>query len=175
MFKVRHMWFGSSALSGLLILLLAGFFAVRNVSSWPTRINYPGEESYEGAALAEITRLAQSVPIYAPPSEAGFAGATYGPLYFITSSHLIDPAQPSYRPLRLLSALAILGCACGCACASSTVSDAHALPAPASGSASSGRANMKRRQATIKATSEVPVRTRSENARRDRPISAGDC
>ena len=109
------MWFGSSALSGLLILLLAGFFAVRNVSSWPTRINYPGEESYEGAALAEITRLAQSVPIYAPPSEAGFAGATYGLLYFITSSHLIDPAQPSYRPLRLLSALAILGCACGCA------------------------------------------------------------
>jgi hypothetical protein len=113
--KGQHTWPGSSALAGLLILLLAGFFAVRNVSSWPARIYYPGEESYEGAALAEITRLAQGVPIYNPPSEAGFAGATYGPLYFITSSHLIDPAQPSYRPLRLLSALAILGCACGCA------------------------------------------------------------
>jgi hypothetical protein len=115
LFKGQHTRLGSSVLSGLLILLLAGFFAVRNVSSWPARIYYPGEQSYEGAALAEITRLAQGVPIYNPPSEAGFAGATYGPLYFITSSYLIDPAQPSYRPLRLLSALAILGCAYGCA------------------------------------------------------------
>lgn len=111
----QHTWVRSSVLSGTLIFLLASIFAVRNVSTWRARINYPGEESYEGAALAEITRLAHGVPIYNPPSEAGFAGATYGPLYFITSSHLIDPAEPSYRPLRVLSAFAILGCACACA------------------------------------------------------------
>jgi len=94
--------------------LLAGFFVVRNVSSWPARINYPGEESYEGAALAETARLGQGVPIYSPPSPQGFAGATYGPLFFLVGSRLIDPKNPSYFPLRLLSALAILGCATGC-------------------------------------------------------------
>jgi len=113
--KVQIACFRGSALSAILIFLLASIFAVRNVSSWSARINYPGEESYEGAALAEITNLAQGIPIYNPPSEAGFAGATYGPLYFITCSHLIDPATPSYRPLRLISAFAILGCAFGCA------------------------------------------------------------
>src|SRR5579863_2282749 len=84
--------------------LVAGFFAVRNVSSWPARIGYPGEESYEGCALAETARLAQHVPIYAAPSAQGFAGATYGPLYFLVGSQLINPESPSYFPLRLLSA-----------------------------------------------------------------------
>jgi hypothetical protein len=94
--------------------LLAGLFAVRNVSSWPARISYPGEESYEGAALAETARLGQGIPIYSPPSPQGFAGATYGPLFFLVGSRLIDPKNPSYFRLRLLSALAILGCATGC-------------------------------------------------------------
>ncbi len=93
---------------------LAGFFAVRNVSSWPARISYPGEESYEGCALAETARLAERVSIYAAPSAEGFAGATYGPLYFLVGSRLIDPGAPSYFPLRLLSTFAILGCAAGC-------------------------------------------------------------
>src|SRR5271170_2052395 len=54
--------------------LLAGFFAARNVSSWHTRIVYPGEESYEGAALGEIARFGQGVEIYLPPSAEGFSG-----------------------------------------------------------------------------------------------------
>jgi hypothetical protein len=98
----------------LAAFLLAGFFAVRNLTSWHARITYPGEESYEGCALAEIVRLAQGVHIYSPPSDEGFAGATYGPLYYLVGSRLVSPGSPSYFPLRLLSALAILGCAAGC-------------------------------------------------------------
>ena len=111
---------GSSAASRKVLLysvtalVLAGFFAFRNVSSWPARISYPGEESYEGCALAETARLAAGVSIYAPPSADGFAGATYGPLFFLVGSRLINPSSPSYVPIRLLSALAILGCAAGC-------------------------------------------------------------
>ncbi len=85
--------FRTSLLYAISAFLLAGFFAVRNVSSWPARISYPGEESYEGCALAETVRLAERVPIYAAPSAEGFAGATYGPLYFLTGSRLIDPEQ----------------------------------------------------------------------------------
>jgi hypothetical protein len=111
---------GSSGMSRKVLLysaaafVLAGFFAFRNISSWPARISYPGEESYEGCALAETARLAEGVQIYAPPSSQGFAGATYGPLFFLVGSRLINPSSPSYVPIRLLSALAILGCAAGC-------------------------------------------------------------
>jgi hypothetical protein len=98
----------------LAAFLLAGFFAVRNLSTWRTRMTYPGNESYEGCALAEAVRLAQGVPIYAPPSDKGFAGATYGPLYYLVGSRLVNPDNPSYFPLRLLSALAILGLAFCC-------------------------------------------------------------
>jgi len=98
----------------LLAFLLAGFFAVRNLSTWRTRMIYPGNESYEGCALAEMVRLAQGVPIYAAPSDQGFAGATYGPLYYLTGSFLVNPRNPSYLPLRILSALAILCIAAVC-------------------------------------------------------------
>src|ERR1035441_8404622 len=80
-------------------------------ATWPARILYPGEESYEGSALVEIARLGQGVPIYAAPSNEGFAGATYGPLYYLVGSRLVNPKRPSYLPLRLLSALGILRCA----------------------------------------------------------------
>jgi hypothetical protein len=98
----------------LTAFLLAGFFAVRNLSSWSIRISYPGEESYEGCALAEMARLGLGIQIYTPPSDDGFSGATYGPLYYLLGSRLINPEEPSYFPLRLLSAFAILGCAAGC-------------------------------------------------------------
>ena len=94
--------------------LLAGFFAVQNVSSWPARISYPGDESYEGVALAEMIHLRQCVPIYAAGAKDGFDAATYGPLYYLTGEILVNPASPSYLPLRILSALAILGCAACC-------------------------------------------------------------
>ena len=98
----------------LIAFLLAGFFAARNLATWSARIFYPGEESYEGCALVETARLRQGVPIYAPPSNEGFAGATYGPLYYLVGARLVDPKRPSYLPVRLLSALGILGCAAGC-------------------------------------------------------------
>lgn len=104
----------TSFVLGLVAFLLAGFFAARHLATWPARIGYPGEESYEGCALVETARLAQGIPIYAPPGPQGFAGATYGPLYYLLGSRLIDPNNPSYFPLRLLSAFAILGCAAGC-------------------------------------------------------------
>lgn len=104
----------SSLVLGLIPIVLAAVLAVRNVSTWPARISYPGEESYEGSALVEAARLAQGVPIYAPASPEGFSEATYGPLYYLVGSRLIDLRHPSYFPLRLLSAIAILGCAFGC-------------------------------------------------------------
>lgn len=98
----------------VIAFLFAGFFAARNVSSWPTRIVYPGEESYEGAALGEIALLGQGVAIYMPPSAQGFAGGTYGPLYYLLGARLIDANKPSYTLLRVLSAISIIGCALGC-------------------------------------------------------------
>jgi hypothetical protein len=98
----------------IVAFLLAGLFVVRNLSTWRTRLIYPGDESYEGCALAEMVRLRQGAPIYAPPSDKGFAGATYGPLYYLLGSRLVNPANPSYLPLRLLSALAIVGIAICC-------------------------------------------------------------
>ena len=98
----------------LIAFLIAGFFAARNLSSWPTRIRYPGEESYEGCAIAEAARLGQGVAIYSPPSAQGFSGATYGPFFYLLGARLLNPDKPSYFPLRLLSAISILGCALGC-------------------------------------------------------------
>lgn len=104
-----------SLLYTIVAFLLVGFFAGRNVSSWPARISYPGEESYEGAALAEVALLGRGGPVYAAASPSGFSGMTYGPLYYIVGSHLINPYAPSYLPLRIFSAFAILGCAAECA------------------------------------------------------------
>lgn len=99
---------------GLAAILLASLFVVRNLATWRTRLIYPGDESYEGCALAEIVRLQQGAPIYAPPANNAFAGATYGPLYYLLGSRLVKPGNPSYLPLRILSALAILGIATCC-------------------------------------------------------------
>lgn len=114
-----------SAAIWLVAFLLAGFFSARNLATWPTRIRYPGEESYEGSAMVEIARLGQAVPIYAPPSSEGFAGATYGPLYYLVGARLVNPKRPSYLPLRLLSALGILGCAAGCGLLAFRLSRSH--------------------------------------------------
>lgn len=111
---LRKMILKGPILCAIAAFLLAGFFTVRNLSTWRARMIYPGNESYEGCALAETIRLAQGVPIYAPPSDKGFAGATYGPLYYLVGSRLVNPDNPSYLPLRLLSALAILGVAVCC-------------------------------------------------------------
>lgn len=104
----------SAFLCGLAAFLLTGLFLARNLATWPARLSYPGDESYEGVALAEIVHLRQGVPIYAPDAVDGFDAATYGPLFYLVGKHLIDESKPSYFPLRLLSMLAILGCAFGC-------------------------------------------------------------
>ena len=94
--------------------LLTGFFATRNLSTWPARLIYGGDESYEGVALAEIVHLRQGVAIFASGAVEGFDAATYGPLFYLLAGHLIDPGNPSYFPLRLLSVFGIFGCAFGC-------------------------------------------------------------
>lgn len=104
----------ASVLCSIGAFLLASFFAVRNISSWPARIGYPDDESYEGVALAEMIHLREGIPIYAGDAKEGFDAATYGPLYYLLGEHLINPASPRYFPLRLLSASAIVGCAAGC-------------------------------------------------------------
>jgi hypothetical protein len=51
-------------------LLLVGVPAAWNVSSWPTRLRYPGEldgDGIEGMRLAEIQHLREGVPVMPPP------------------------------------------------------------------------------------------------------------
>lgn len=94
--------------------LLAGFFAVRNLATWPARIGYSGDESYEGVALAEMIHLREGLPIYGAGAKEMFDAATYGPLFYLAGEHVVDPGKPSYLWLRLLSAAAIIGCAACC-------------------------------------------------------------
>ena len=97
-------------------LLLAGGFAAWQLSSWPVRLRYPGEQNLvEGMRLVEILHLRGGVPIYAPASAERFDAAIYGPLYYLLGARLVNPERPAYFPLRLISMLGILGCAAGCA------------------------------------------------------------
>lgn len=105
--KSSHAWW-------LIAFLVVSFFAAKNLSTWPARIQYPGEESYEGFPLCDIVNLEQGVPIYREGAVKGFDGAIYGPLYYLLGTHLVNPSNPSYLPLRLLSVVAILGCAACC-------------------------------------------------------------
>ena len=103
-------------LAGVSLLLLAGAFAAWHASDWPTKLRYPGDQNFaEGVLLAEMVHLRQGIPIYAPPSPERFNAANYGPLYFLLGSRLIDPGEPAYLPLRVLSLFGTLGCAAGCA------------------------------------------------------------
>jgi hypothetical protein len=112
--EVRMRLNNSVFLYGLAAFLLTGFFVARNLATWPARLSYPGDESYEGVALAEVLHLRQGVPIYAPAAVNGFDAATYGPLFYLLGEYLIDPSNLSYFPLRLLSVLGIFGCAFCC-------------------------------------------------------------
>jgi hypothetical protein len=102
--------------SGSVALVLVGIFAVRHLTSWPTRLRYPGDWcSVEGIFLAEMLHLRQGVPIYSPFSPERFDAANYGPLYFLLGAKLTDPQAPAFFRLRLLSTLATVGCAAACA------------------------------------------------------------
>jgi hypothetical protein len=101
---------------GILVLLLAGTFAAWHVSEWPVRLRYPGDLGpVEGVPMSEMLHLRQGVPIYAPPSPRRFDAAIYGPLYFLLGSRLVNPEEPAYPALRVLSMLAMVGCAGGAA------------------------------------------------------------
>lgn len=103
----------ASTLWLLCAFLVAGYFCLKNLRTWPARIFYPGEESYEGVVLAETLHLRQGVPIYDPATTDHYDAATYGPLYYFVGGRLLGD-ELSYSPLRLLSAFGMLGCAVGC-------------------------------------------------------------
>jgi len=98
-----------------LALLASGFAAARQVAPWPARLRYPGElDPVEGRELADMVLLGKGGPVYAPASPERFNAAGYGPLFYLLGSRLIDPQNPAYPPLRMLSTLAALGLAAGC-------------------------------------------------------------
>lgn len=105
----------NSFLRLFLPFLIVGAFAVWNLASWPARIGYPGDESYEDFALTDMVHVRSGIPIYSTRGGQGFSDATYGPLYYLLGGRLVDPGHPSYLPLRVLSGFAMLGCAglCG--------------------------------------------------------------
>ncbi len=114
--QVFHLHKSNRASQALLIVafLFAGFFAVRNIATWPPRLAYPGEESYEGPALCNIVDIKQGLPAYADGAKTRFDEGTYGPFYYILGARLVNPYSPSYLPLRILSMLGLLGCAACC-------------------------------------------------------------
>jgi hypothetical protein len=96
-------------------LLIAGGFAVWQLSSWPVRLRYPGDRcSVEGIFLAEMLHLRQGVPIYGPFTADPFDPANYGPVYYLLGAELINPYAPAFFSLRVLSTLATVGCAAAC-------------------------------------------------------------
>ena len=100
----------------VLTLLIVGLPAAWNISSWPTRLRYPGEIALvEGMRLAEMQHLRQGIAVYAPATPERFDAMIYGPLYYLLGAQLIDPARPAYFPLRVLCLIATLGCATGAA------------------------------------------------------------
>ncbi len=95
------------------VCLLVGVFAAWNLKSWGSRILYPGDlnRGVEGIVLTEMIHLREGIPIYSPDVSRGFHAAAYGPLYYLAGSRAVDPLQPSYFRLRVVAALATLGCA----------------------------------------------------------------
>lgn len=107
---------GKAWLLSLVVLALLTLFAGNHLATVPVRLSYPGELNYiEGIPMAEMLHLRQGAPIYAGPSAGNYEVANYGPLYYLLGARLIDPQQPAYLPLRVLSLVATLGCAAGVA------------------------------------------------------------
>jgi hypothetical protein len=95
-----------------LALALAAYFAMIQLSRWPDRLRYPGEEdAAEGTQLSEMVHLRRGVQIYRMPTGGEFDGAIYGPLCYLLGAAVINPDRPAYLPLRLLSFTASLALA----------------------------------------------------------------
>src|SRR5713101_1933160 len=96
----------------LVTLAIVAYFAIVQLANWPERLRYPGEEdAVEGTQLSEMVHLRRGVHIYRLPSNGEFNGAIYGPLCYLVGAAVINPNQPAYAPLRLLSFSATLGLA----------------------------------------------------------------
>src|SRR5579864_8981451 len=64
-------------------LAVVSYFALGQVSRWPDRLRYPGEEdAAEGTQLSEMVHLRQGIQIYRVPSQGEFDSAIYGPLSY---------------------------------------------------------------------------------------------
>ncbi len=93
-------------------LVLIGYCALVQLAKWPARLRYLGEEdAAEGTQLSEMVHLRRGVHIYALPRGGRFDGAIYGPLCYLVGAKIVNPDQPSYAPLRLLSLAATIGLA----------------------------------------------------------------
>ena len=94
----------------IVALMVCACFAVLQLSKWPNRLRYPGEEdAAEGTQLSEMVHLRRGVQIYRVPSGGEFDGAVYGPLCYLLGAAVINPDHPSYLPLRLLSLFGTIG------------------------------------------------------------------
>jgi len=97
------------------LFALPAYFAVRQLAVWPARLRYPaGLEITEGIVLAEMALLREGEPVYAPATPETFRSMIYGPLAYLVGSRLVDPQEPAYGRLRMLSILATLALAGGC-------------------------------------------------------------
>lgn len=93
-------------------LSIIGYFALAQVSRWPERLRYPGEEdAVEGTQLSEMVHLRRGIQIYRTPTDGEFDGAIYGPLFYLLGAAVINPDRPAYLPLRLVSLAATLAVA----------------------------------------------------------------
>lgn len=96
----------------ILALTLVAYFAGTQLSNWPDRLRYPGEEdAAEGTQLSEMLHLRGGVQIYRIPSNGEFDSAIYGPFYYLSGAAVVDPKKPAYAPLRVLSLMATVGLA----------------------------------------------------------------
>src|SRR5713101_5317694 len=96
----------------LVALAIVTYFATIQLANWPERLRYPGEEdAVEGTQLSEMVHLRRGVHIYRLPSDGEFDGVIYGPLCYLLGATVINPNQPAYAPLRVLSLLATVGLA----------------------------------------------------------------
>src|SRR5262249_11260733 len=69
------------------------------------------EDAAEGTQLSEMVHLRRGVQIYRVPAGDEFDGAIYGPICYLLGAMVINPDQPAYLPLRLLSLTATLALA----------------------------------------------------------------
>src|SRR5436190_17077100 len=102
----------ASHVVSLFALALAAYFAILQLSKWPDRLRYPGEEdAAEGTQLSEMVHLRRGIQIYREPAGGEFDGAIYGPLCYLVGAAVINPVRPAYLPLRLVSFTATLALA----------------------------------------------------------------